>query len=148
MRISTRGHYGLRAVIAISRLAQKGLPVSVNDVAREENLSNTYLEQLVSRLRCAGILRSHRGARGGYELVRDPDSISVAEVLRAAGEQFVFPECTSPSGCERQAELGMPCPSSFFWMKLYEAVCRVAEETSLGELLRLYDEEQKRRTGV
>ena len=48
MKVSTRAHYGLRAVIAISEMARSGLPVSVSDVARAENLSDTYLEQLVS----------------------------------------------------------------------------------------------------
>ncbi|MCI7403645.1 RrF2 family transcriptional regulator [Pyramidobacter sp.] len=144
MKVSTRAHYGLRAVIAISEMARSGLPVSVSDVAKAENLSDTYLEQLVSKLRRAGILRSYRGARGGYELVRDPDTITVAEVLRAAGEQIVFPECTTPEGCELAHQRGHVCASSHFWQNLNFMVNKIAEETTVGSLIRNYEEEMEK----
>ncbi len=141
MKISTRAHYGLRAVIAIAKLAGQGGPVSVNDVAQTENLSNTYLEQLVSKLRRAGILRSYRGARGGYEMLRDPDDLTVAEVLKAAGEQIIFPECTTPEGCERARCIGRPCASSCFWRDVSSAVNRIAQETTVGDLLRRHEDD-------
>lgn len=148
MKVSTRGHYGLRAVVVIAKMAQEGLPISVSDVAKQENLSTTYLEQLVSKLRRAGILRSYRGPHGGYELVKDPDHITVADVLEAAGEKIIFPDCTLDEGCLRAMQLGQECPSSFFWKKLAAAVRKISEETTIGELLRAYDEEKKRRAAA
>ncbi|MGN0839007.1 MAG: RrF2 family transcriptional regulator [Pyramidobacter sp.] len=145
MKVSTRGHYGLRAVVVIAKMAQEGLPISVSDVARQEDLSTTYLEQLVSKLRRAGILRSYRGPHGGYELVKDPDHITVAEVLDAAGEKIIFPDCTLDDGCRRAMQIGQECPSSFFWKKLADAVRRIAEETTVGDLLRDYEEEETKR---
>ena len=140
MKLSTRAHYGLRAVVAIAKLAKNGEPVSVNDIATSEGLSDTYLEQLVSKLRRAGILRSYRGARGGYELVKDPDSITVTEVLEAAGEKLVFPECTTEEGCVRAKDSGAMCPSGCFWTDLCRMVDRMTEENTVGSLIRRQEE--------
>lgn len=134
MKVSTRGHYGLRAVVAISRMAKSGMPVSVSDVAESENLSDTYLEQLVSRLRRAGILRSYRGARGGYELLRDPDTITVGEILKATGEQIVFPEDLTPAGAS-----GYGRPAQAFWNDLSETVAKMMDETTVGDLIRRWE---------
>lgn len=145
MKISTRAHYGLRAVIAIAMLARDGVPVSVSDVARDENLSDTYLEQLVSKLRRAGILKSYRGAHGGYELVRDPSEITVADVLTASGEQVIFPECTSDCGCARAESRGYVCPSSYFWQSLCAQVHELATRTTVADLIEQYNADMERR---
>jgi Rrf2 family protein len=146
VKISTRGHYGLRAVVVIAKLAERGLPISVSDIAQAEDLSITYLEQLVSKLRRAGILRSYRGPRGGYELVRNADEITVAEVLQATGEQLVFPDCAMEDGCSRAQSLGQECPSSFFWKKLADSFRQISEGTTIGDLLRAYEAAKKNGT--
>lgn len=145
MKISTRGHYGLRAVVVIAEMAEQGLPVSVSDIAQAENLSTTYLEQLVSKLRRLGILRSYRGPKGGYELSHSADEITVAEVLQATGEQLVFPDCAMEEGCDRALHLGQECPSSFFWKKLADSFRQISQETTIGDLLRAYETVKKDR---
>ena len=74
-------------------------------------------------------------------MVRDPDTITVAEVLKAAGEQIIFPECTTPEGCELAHQRGHVCASSHFWQNLNSMVNKIAEETTVGSLIRNYEEE-------
>lgn len=89
MKVSTRAHYGLRAMVTIAQMEKSGIvPVSVMDIAQREELSDTYLEQLVSKLRRAGLLRSYRGANGGYELAKDPSEITILEIVQASGENW------------------------------------------------------------
>lgn len=137
MKVSTRGHYGLRAVVAIAKMAKDGVPVSVSDVAESENISDTYLEQLVSRLRRAGILRSYRGAHGGYELLRDPDTVTVSEILSAAGERVIFPADTKAAGAS-----GHGLAAQAFWNDLKTLVNKMMDETTIGDLIRRFDEKQ------
>lgn len=136
MKLSTRAHYGLRAIVTIAKLSNGSQPVSVMDIAKAENISDTYLEQLVLKLRCAGLLKSYRGARGGYTLVKSPDEITVGEVMTAAGEKLIFTDCTSRKGCSRARKRGGICPSGYFWTKLNLTVQKLADETTVGELIR------------
>jgi Rrf2 family protein len=83
MKLSTKGRYGLRAVVDLAIYSEDGTPVSIQSISQREQISESYLEQLVRKLRNADILISHRGAAGGYVLARPADEITVGEVLRA-----------------------------------------------------------------
>lgn len=140
MKLSTRAHYGLRAMVTIARYMRDGhVPVSVMDICRVEGISDTYLEQLISKLRHNGLLRSYRGAKGGYELTRPPEEITVMEVLKAAGEKIIFPDCSTDEGCRHAKSLGQPCPSAGFWCDLNDAVEKLGAKT-LAQLLDEYDQ--------
>ena len=80
MKLSTKGRYGLMAMEGLKDSYGKG-PVSVNTVANEKNISEAYLEQLFSLLKKNGLVTSIRGAQGGYELSRNPDEITIGEIL-------------------------------------------------------------------
>src|ERR671936_3029550 len=82
MMFSTRAEYGVRVMIALGRRRHEG-PVSLAEIASSEGLALPYLEHLVARLREAGLVRSTRGAHGGYELKRKPGEITMAEVVNA-----------------------------------------------------------------
>ena len=82
MKLSTKGRYGLRAIVDLASNSQDGA-VCISSIAQRQNLSESYLEQLMSLLRKAGIIESVRGAGGGYRLARPPEQISVGEILRA-----------------------------------------------------------------
>ena len=82
MKISTKGRYGLRAVIDIA-IHGDSEPVSLSDIAVREDISVSYLEQLIAKLRRADIVTSVRGAKGGYSLAKPKNEISVGDVLRA-----------------------------------------------------------------
>ena len=82
MKLSTKGRYGLRAMIDLARYSEE-MPVSISCIAARQGLSEGYLEQLVALLRKAGLVKSIRGASGGYVLTRAAKEISVGDILRA-----------------------------------------------------------------
>lgn len=81
MKLSTKGRYGLRAMIDLASHEEEGA-VSIASISERQNISESYLEQLVRPLRKAGFIESVRGAGGGYVLAKPADSISVGDVLR------------------------------------------------------------------
>ena len=82
MKISTKGRYGLRAVIDIA-IHGENEPVSLSDIAIRQDISISYLEQLIAKLKKAHIVTSIRGAKGGYSLAAPMNKISVGDILRA-----------------------------------------------------------------
>ena len=97
---STKSEYGVRVMVQLARRRGPG-PVPLAEIAHAENLPLPYLEQLVSRLRRAGLVSSTRGAHGGYELGRDPAEITMAEVVHALEETIVPVQCVSELGAGR-----------------------------------------------
>ena len=83
MRISTRVEYGMLALADIALYAENGSSVSAPDIAERQNISQKYLEQILTQLKQAGLIRSQKGLRGGYALSREADKISIAEILNA-----------------------------------------------------------------
>ena len=82
MKLSTRARYGLKALIDLG-LHSENETVSLQSIAERQDISVSYLEQLMGKLRKAGIVKSIRGAQGGYRLGRPPEEISVGDILRA-----------------------------------------------------------------
>ncbi|MCA9861970.1 MAG: Rrf2 family transcriptional regulator, partial [Thermomicrobiales bacterium] len=81
MKVSTRGEYGVRAMVALARHHGQG-PMSIAAMSKASSVPMPYLEQLIGPLRRAGLVESTRGARGGYRLTRDPDAVKVGDVYR------------------------------------------------------------------
>ena len=135
MRISTKGHYGLRAMTALARAYGQG-PVALAEVAGTEGLPMGYLEQLIAPLRRAGLVVSTRGTRGGYRLAMEPSAVTVSDVLRVLEGPVALAECASeevsPGCCER--ELG--CPSREIWQRTRESILQVWDSTTLADLCR------------
>jgi Rrf2 family transcriptional regulator, iron-sulfur cluster assembly transcription factor len=85
MKLTTRGHYSVKALLDLSLQPRYG-PASVSDIALRQTLPAPYLEKLLIELRKAKIVRSVRGAQGGYQLARSPAQISLGQILEAIGE--------------------------------------------------------------
>lgn len=85
MKLTTRGHYSLKALLDLSLQPRFG-PASVTDIAQRQSLPAPYLEKLLIELRRAEIVRSVRGSQGGYQLARSPAQISLGQILEAIGE--------------------------------------------------------------
>ncbi len=85
MKLTTRGHYGVKAMLDLSLQPRYG-PASVRAIAQRQELPAPYLEKLLIELRKAGLVESIRGARGGYQLGRSPNQISIGQILEALGE--------------------------------------------------------------
>lgn len=130
MKISTKGRYGLRIMTDIAIHEKEGC-VSIKDIATRENLSEKYLEQIITTLSKAGLVRSVRGARGGYLLSRSTKEISVEEILIATEGSLAPVACAEDNEC---CENYCDCVTSFIWTKIYDAIIGVVSNISLEEL--------------
>ena len=88
MKISTKGRYGLRAFIDLACYGAEE-PVSISSISARQEISERYLEQLMAKLKKAGLVKSIRGAGGGYRLAKDAAEVSVGDVLRALVQHFI-----------------------------------------------------------
>lgn len=134
MKLSTKGRYGLRAMIDMARYSEEE-PVSISSIAVRQGISEGYLEQLVSLLKKAGLVKSIRGAGGGYILARAMDEISVGDILRALEGSLEPVRCAafySEEGCT--ASDG--CVTKYVWQKINESINRTVDEMKLDELVR------------
>lgn len=134
MKLSTKGRYGLRAMIDMARYSEKE-PVSISSIAVRQEISEGYLEQLVSLLKKAGLVKSIRGAGGGYILARNMAEISVGDILRALEGSLEPVRCAafySEEGC--MASDG--CVTKYVWQKINESINRTVDEMKLDELVR------------
>lgn len=123
MRVSTRGRYGLTIMIELAKKHGKG-PVSLKSIARANNLSEHYLEQIVAPLRNAGLVKSVRGAYGGYLLVREPSQITAGDIIRVLEGPLQLVE-----GIEDE----LPAQREL-WMRISDAIKKVLNETTLEDL--------------
>lgn len=130
MKLSTTTRYGLRALSDLC--LQSGGPVSVSDIARRQDIPLSYLEQLFSKLRRGGILKSIRGAQGGYLLARPAGEISVAEIIDALGEPIAFGDCQMEEGCVNAPD----CPTFKLWRRVKGSVDTILAETTLEDILK------------
>ena len=116
--ISTRSRYGLRFLIELSQRNTEG-PVDLGSVAQHQEIPETYLAKLAVPLRNAGIIRSARGSKGGYELARAPSDISVQDVVEVLEGRTSLLECTDHSeSCARSPD----CPTLPVWIGLEKVV--------------------------
>ena len=92
MRLSTRGRYGTRLMVDLAQHYADG-PVSLAEIAKRQDLSAKYLEQLIILLKGAGLIRSVRGRRGGYMLARRPEEISVGEIVETLEGKLSLVDC-------------------------------------------------------
>lgn len=123
MKISTKGRYGLTIMIELAKHYGQG-PLPLRQIAAEKNLSEAYLEQLVSPLRNSGLVKSVRGAYGGYMLAHPPVEISAADVIRVL-EGPIQPV----EGIEEEES-----PQRELWIRIRDAVKNVLDTTSLEDL--------------
>src|ERR671932_769480 len=135
MKVSTRVHYGLRAMTELARSFGAERLVSISEIARSEDLPLAYLEQLVGELRRAGLVEGTRGVRGGYRLARPPRAITVGEVYRVLEGEVAPVECTAedylPGTCAREPV----CLSRGIWARVQAAILAVLDSTTLDDLL-------------
>ncbi|KAA1040024.1 cysteine metabolism transcriptional regulator CymR [Macrococcus equipercicus] len=130
MKISTKGRYGLTLMISLAKRYGQG-PVSLKSIAEENGLSDLYLEQLVGPLRNAGLIRSIRGAKGGYQLMKAPGDITAGDIIR-----LLEGPITPVEGIEDE-----PAAQKQLWIKIRDAVKQVLDETTLEDLMNYKEED-------
>lgn len=132
MTLSTKGRYGLKAMIDLADYSEEN-PQSIACIAARQSISDSYLEQLMAKLKKAGLIKSIRGAQGGYVLARPSSEISVGDVLRALEGDL------SPVNCmELKGEHGCSdkdhCAAKTVWKRIDESIQNTVDSIWLNEL--------------
>ena len=132
MKISTKGRYALRLMLDLA-IHSEGSAVPLRDVAQRQEISDKYLEQIVTQLSRAGLVRSVRGAGGGYLLTRTPEGYTVGEILRVLEGSLAPVSCADGVGCCERADR---CVTVEVWREIQAAVDGVVDHLTLADLVR------------
>lgn len=140
MKVSTKGRYAIRLMIDIG--IQNNGYVRLKDVAKRQEISIKYLEQIVGSLQKAGLLLSSRGAQGGYRLAKDPSEYKIGEILRATEGSIAPVSCLDDdvNKCNRSHI----CATLDFWQGLYNVINDYLDSHSLAELMEIEKNNQQK----
>jgi len=136
VNISMKSRYAVRALTELARVeqTQTGKPVRLGEIAERRDMPLQFLEQVFAALRRGGVVRSRRGAAGGYTLARPADEITVLDVVAALDGVPSPAECT-----QRRCEQVDSCGAAYVWIEAQQALEDVLTSTSIGDLLRRED---------
>ena len=139
MRISTRGRYGMRAMLDLAEHFDEG-PIPVKSIAERQGISVHYLEQILNKLKRVGLVKSVRGIKGGYSLAKRPEQISAEDVIGVL-EGSISPVSCLDNGanCDRADE----CATRILWADLKKSIDEVLSATTLADLCKEKDVENK-----
>ncbi len=147
MRITTLAEYGVICALHLAKRRSEG-PITGREIAARERLPVDYVEQILLRLRRAEIVNSTRGARGGYALARDPERISVRDVI-AASELTTFDlHCVTHPVGEERCSAAHDCSIRPVWLLLQKKIDQVLESVRLSDLLHEDESIVKARVGL
>lgn len=138
MKISTRGRYGVRLMMSLALKYDQGT-IPLKMIAAEQSISEKYLEQIIAQLSKAGLVRSFRGAHGGYTLARHPNDISAGEILNALEGTLSPVTCVDTHDCPSYDS----CASFSLWKRMREALDSVVDHTTLASMALEYSENQQ-----
>lgn len=140
MKVSTKGDYGIRALVELAHHYGEPRPIQSSDIAARQNIPESYLEQLLTTLRRAGFIRSVRGPQGGHALIRDPQELKISEVIIALEGSILPIDCLDEgSPCTKSGG----CAQRDMWVHVRDAILNVLESTTLADLA-----ERDRKLGV
>ena len=133
MKISTKGRYGCRAMLDLANRYGHG-PIMVKDIAARQELSEKYLEQILSELRKAGLVNSVQGKNGGFQLAKKPDQITLFDVINALEGGLAPVRCVEDATyCDRISH----CVMKDVWAKLMEHNASFFRSLSLKNLIEM-----------
>lgn len=131
LRLSTKGQYGVRAMFEIARGYPEN-PVTIKEIYERQDVSVAYLEQILNKLRKAGLVRSVKGPGGGYLLAKEPGHITIAEILKELEGPVAITSCLDPEeGCSRVEG----CVTHLLWRSLGAKIEAFLETITLKDLL-------------
>ncbi len=133
MKVSTKGRYALRIMLDLA-VHNTGELVPLKDIAKRQEITLKYMEQIISPLSKAGLVVSLRGSSGGYRLARKPSQYTCGDILRVVEGPLTPTACLSQSGtvdCPR-AEI---CPTVSFWKGLYQVIENYVDSVTLEDLM-------------
>jgi len=136
MKLSTKGRYGVMAMLDLAIHTSEGT-ISLKSIADRQNISENYLEQLFALLKKNGLIKSVRGAQGGYILGKNPDNISVGEILRALEGSLAPVECVmekDPTHCSKSDI----CVTRLIWERMRDKINELVDSITLTNLMEDY----------
>ncbi len=147
MRLTTKGRYAVTAMLDLAYHSGRK-PVTLNDIARRQDISLSYLEQLFAKLRRAGMVTGVRGPGGGYRLSRPASQINIADIITAVDESVDSTRCGGKGNCQNN----QPCLTHELWMGLSRQIYDYLAGISLADLLARHEvqavaERQDRESG-
>jgi Rrf2 family protein len=144
MKLSTKGRYGMRALLDLALHQGEGL-VLLKDIARRQEFSLPYLEHLITPLIAAGLVKSTRGARGGVLLLKPPSEIKLSEVVQLLEGSIALVDCVNdPKVCHRSAS----CVTRDIWIEMKRAMSQVLDSTTLQDLVERQRQKGQTETGM
>jgi len=135
MKLSTKGRYGIHAMYDLAQFGSE-TPQPIKSIAERQNIPEAYLEQLIGQLRRSGLVKSVRGAQGGYLLSRSPAEITVGEVLRTLEGELAVVDCLMEEDVCHKA---CSCPTRVVWKKLRDGLNEIVDGITLQDMLDDYE---------
>ncbi len=132
MKVSTKGRYALRMLVDLAEHQNNGF-IALKDIAERQNISKKYLEQIIPVFNKSGILKTNRGAQGGYRLAKTPDKYTVGEILRLTEGSLCPIACAEQEydECKRRGE----CAMQPVWQGLYRVICEYLDGITLQDIM-------------
>lgn len=137
MKLSTKGRYGLKAMVDLAIHSEKCC-IPLNQVAQRQDLSDNYLEQLFSSLKKGGLVKSTRGAQGVYSLAKSPEHISIGEILRALEGSLAPVDCVATNE-KKECEDSDYCVTKSVWKRVNDSINHVVDSIMLQDLVDDYN---------
>ena len=137
MKLSTKGRYGLKAMVDLA-IHSQDKHIALRHIAERQDISEHYLEQLIAVLRKAGLVKSIRGAQGGYSLAVPPEEITVGDILRALEGSLAPVDCVSENVTNECAEWDC-CVTRTVWKKIGDKINEVVDSITLQDLIKDYE---------
>jgi len=134
MKLSTKGRYGLRAVVDLAVHAEDET-VALSQIAERQGISMNYLEQLIAKLKKAGIVKAVRGAQGGYMLALPAEAISIGDILRALEGDLSPVDCSSVNSTEGNCSNADSCVTKYVWKRISDSINEAVDTITLSELV-------------
>jgi len=134
MRLTTKGEYAVRATIYVLHHSDKG-PVQISEIAKNEGISKTYIEQLFNKLKKGGILKSTRGPAGGYVLNKKPEKITIGDIVRCVEGPVSLTICEENPGKKHNCKRASSCKSYPVWKKINGMIESALDSVKLGDLI-------------
>lgn len=138
MKLSTKGRYGVKAMVDLA-INYGNEPVSIKSISERQNVSEYYLEQLFSPLRKANLIRSIRGAQGGYVLNRPPEEITVSDIMEVLEGPVEISDCIDESSCSNID----CCATRLLWVRIKGSIDSVLKSTTLSDMVADYKNMQE-----
>ncbi|WP_291579133.1 RrF2 family transcriptional regulator [Clostridium sp. UBA6640] len=133
MKLSTKGRYGVKAMVELAIHYGKE-PVSIKTISERQNISEYYLEQLFSTLRKSGLIKSIRGAMGGYVLGKAPDEIRIYDILEVLEGPIEISHCLETESCNNID----CCATRLVWKKIKDSIDNVTMSITLKDIVEDY----------